>query len=254
MLSKFRLQNHFQSLKTYLRYLNSNNHFRAVENENHDASNEQFKYKTTQTSENVFSQRANVERSTTFVEKIQVLSSPTEFVNNHKTMSDVSRDRLGQWPVESESELSGQGLQRLKNGRFNKVSEWKKREKIDRKPTDDCDVDYYETNNFLGFANSSKNKLLPIDGWCCKSLAKRKIIKMISGALENSAVRLSHESYDTRESERDGKNNFHDHARCGRFWRFLQQIASPGLELETENRSRQNQNKPRLSNSMTVRK
>lgn len=202
MLSKFRLQNHFQSLKTYLRYLNSNNHFRAVENENHDASNEQFKYKTTQTSENVFSQRANVERSTTFVEKIQVLSSPTEFVNNHKTMSDVSRDRLGQWPVESESELSGQGLQRLKNGRFNKVSEWKKREKIDRKPTDDCDVDYYETNNFLGFANSSKNKLLPIDGWCCKSLAQRKIIKMISGALENSAVRLSHESYDTRYSRK----------------------------------------------------
>lgn len=178
MLSKFRLQTHFQTLKTYLRYLNSNNHFRAVENENHDASNEQFKYKTTQTNENVFSQRANVERSTTFVEKIQVLSSPTEFVKNHKTMSDVSRDRLGQWPVESESELSGQGLQRLKNGRFNKVSEWKKRGKIDRKPSDDCDVDYYETNNFLGFANSSKNKLLPINGWCCKPLTKRKIKKL----------------------------------------------------------------------------
>ena len=33
------------------------------------------------------------------------------------------RDRLGQWPFESESEITGQGLQRLKNGRFNKVSE-----------------------------------------------------------------------------------------------------------------------------------
>lgn len=60
---------------------------------------------------------------------------------------------------------------------------------------------------------------------------------------------MSRTILDTRESERDGKNIFHDHARCGRFRRFLQQIASPGLELETENRSRQNQNKPRLSNS-----
>lgn len=105
-----------------LRYLNIDNHFRVVENENHSAtSNEQFKYKT-QASENFLSSNLNAERLTSFVEKIQVLP-PTEFVKNQpETMSEVSRDRLGQWPVESEAELSGQGVQRLKNGRFNKVS------------------------------------------------------------------------------------------------------------------------------------
>lgn len=37
-----------------------------------------------------------------------------------KVMSE-QRDRLGQWPQESESEFTRQGLQRLKNGRLNKV-------------------------------------------------------------------------------------------------------------------------------------
>lgn len=37
----------------------------------------------------------------------------------------MSSDRLGQWPVESDSEIAGNlsGLDRLRNGRFNKVSE-----------------------------------------------------------------------------------------------------------------------------------
>lgn len=107
--------------------LNINNNFRvavAVENENHRANeNEKFKYKN-QASENFLSSNQIAERLTSFVEKIEIIPSPTtEFVKNQpETMSEVSRDRLGQWPLESESELSGQGLQRLKNGRFNKVS------------------------------------------------------------------------------------------------------------------------------------
>lgn len=122
MLSKFKLKCQLKSLETYLRYINIENRFRAVENENHNATNnEHFKYKTP-ASENFLSSNQNAERSTSFVEKIQVLSS-TEFLKNRPdTMSEVSRDRLGQWPFESESELPGQGLQRLKNGRFNKVS------------------------------------------------------------------------------------------------------------------------------------
>lgn len=122
MLSKLKLKPQLKSMQMYLRYLNIENDFRVMENENHDAtSNEQFKYKT-QASENFLSSNLNAERLTSFVEKIQV-SPPTEFVKNqHDTMSEVSKDRLGQWPLESESELAGQGLQRLKNGRFNKVS------------------------------------------------------------------------------------------------------------------------------------
>lgn len=39
-------------------------------------------------------------------------------------MSETSRDRLGQWPVESDGEVAGgvSGFARLHNGRFNKVS------------------------------------------------------------------------------------------------------------------------------------
>lgn len=125
MLSSLRFKSQLKLLGMHLRYctnLNINNNFRPAENENHNAmSNEQFKYKTT-TSENFLSTNRNAERLTSFVENIQVLS-PTEFVKNStETMSEVARDRLGQWPVESESELEGQGMQRLKNGRFNKVS------------------------------------------------------------------------------------------------------------------------------------
>lgn len=126
MLSNLRLKPQLRLLGQHLRYCtkaNVNNNFRPVENENHNAmSNEHFKYKTTP-SENFLSTSRTAERLTSFVENIQVLS-PTELVKNpFETMSDVARDRLGQWPVESESELAGQGLQRLKNGRFNKVSE-----------------------------------------------------------------------------------------------------------------------------------
>lgn len=106
--------------------LNINNNFRvAVENENHRANeNEKFKYKT-EASKNFLSSNRVAEFATTFVEKIEILSP--EFVKNPpETMSEVSRDRLGQWPLASESELVGQGLQRLKNGRFNKVSLKKK--------------------------------------------------------------------------------------------------------------------------------
>lgn len=123
MLSKLKFSSPLKSM--YMRYctnLNIDKNFRVVENENHDAmSNEQFKYKT-QANENFLSSNRNAERITSFVEKIQVLS-PTELVKNPpETMSEVARDRLGQWPLESESELAGQGVQRLKNGRFNKVS------------------------------------------------------------------------------------------------------------------------------------
>lgn len=128
MLSKIIFRPNFKSINVCSRSLmNVNNNFRVVENENQvDASNEQFKYKT-QASENVLSSSRNAERLTSFVENIQVLPT-TEFAKNQlDTMSEVSRDRLGQWPFESESELSGQGLQRLKNGRFNKVSPKRKR-------------------------------------------------------------------------------------------------------------------------------
>jgi hypothetical protein len=105
---------------------NSSSHLnRVAENENHRGTeNENFKYKT-QASENFLSSNQIAERLTSFVEKIEILSPPTttEIVKNPtETMSEVSRDRLGQWPLESESEMAGQGLQRLKNGRFNKVS------------------------------------------------------------------------------------------------------------------------------------
>lgn len=122
MLTKFKLKSQIKSLKIYLRYINIENYFRAVEYENHSATNnEHFKYKT-QASENFLSSSQNGERLTSFAEKNQV-SSPTKFVKNLPvTMSEVSRDRLGQWPSESESELPGQGLQRLKNAQFNKVS------------------------------------------------------------------------------------------------------------------------------------
>jgi hypothetical protein len=123
MLSKLKFsQTQLRSLlHRYCTNLNINKNFRVVENENHDAmSNEQFKYK--RTNENFLSSTENAERLTSFVENIQILS-PKEFVKNQsETMSEVARDRLGQWPMDSESELAGQGLQRLKNGRFNKVS------------------------------------------------------------------------------------------------------------------------------------
>lgn len=134
MLSNLRLKPQLRLLGQHMRYCtraNVNNNFRPEENENHNAmSNEQFKYKTTP-SENFLSTSRTAERLTSFVEKIQVLP-PTELVKKpSETMSEVARDRLGQWPVESESELAGQGLQRLKNGRFNKVSR-KSDEKIFR--------------------------------------------------------------------------------------------------------------------------
>lgn len=108
-----------KSIEQFVRLINLNNHFRIVENENH--ADEKFKYKT-QASENFLSSSQNVERLTSFVEEIQVLPTKQFAKNQHEKMSEVSRDRLGQWPFESESELPGQGLQRLKNGRFNKVS------------------------------------------------------------------------------------------------------------------------------------
>lgn len=41
---------------------------------------------------------------------------------NFSTMSEASRDRLGQWPAESDGEVAGEvtGFARLRNGRFNK--------------------------------------------------------------------------------------------------------------------------------------
>jgi len=104
--------------------LNLNNKtFRvATENENHDVmrNSERFKYKT-QTNENFLSQNQTVGQNTSVVEKIQVLSS-TELKNQKSEVMCETRDRLGQWPIESESEITGYGLQRLRNGRFNKVS------------------------------------------------------------------------------------------------------------------------------------
>lgn len=101
-------------------------HFRvAMENENHNGTgNDQFKYKTR--GENFLSTKQTSERSTSsFVENIEVLS-PSKLLGSCSRLteksSEMSMDRLGQWPTESESEMSGQGLQRLRNGRFNKVS------------------------------------------------------------------------------------------------------------------------------------
>ena len=128
MLSKLKFNS--KSLGICIRQctnLNLDNNFRvAVENENHQATeNEKFKYKN-HASENFLSSNQIAERLTSFVQKIEIIPSPTtEIVKNQpNTMSEVSRDCLGQWPLESESEMSGQGLQRLRNGRFNKVS-WK---------------------------------------------------------------------------------------------------------------------------------
>lgn len=41
---------------------------------------------------------------------------------NYSTMSEASRDRLGQWPAESDGEVAGEvtGFARLRNGRYNK--------------------------------------------------------------------------------------------------------------------------------------
>jgi hypothetical protein len=83
-------------------------------------NSESFKYKT-QANENFLSQNQTVGQNTSVVEKIQVLSS-TELKNQKSEVMCEARDRLGQWPTESESEITGYGLQRLRNGRFNKVS------------------------------------------------------------------------------------------------------------------------------------
>jgi hypothetical protein len=133
MLSKVKFLRQLSALRYYCsstssNYINLNIHtkpFRVAtenENENHDvmSNSERFKYKT-QATENFLSQNQTVDHNTSVVEKIQVLSSFE--LNNHKSdIMSENRDRLGQWPVESESEIAGQGLQRLKNGRFNKVS------------------------------------------------------------------------------------------------------------------------------------
>lgn len=155
MLSKLNFKKQLKTL--YSRYLNIDKHFRvAVENENHQAMNngEHFKYK--QASENFLSSHQNAERLTSFVEKIQVLSTPPDSVKP-STMSEVAKDRLGQWPIKSESELAGQGVQRLKNGRFNKVSR-RRSKKIARaeneknrskeNSSDDCNVKSYETRKY----------------------------------------------------------------------------------------------------------
>lgn len=99
----------------------------AMENENHNGTGNErqssLKYKTQ--GEHFLSTKSASERSTSsYVEKIEVLS-PSNLVgsvNVSENLKDMSRDRLGQWPTESESEMSGQGLDRLRNGRFNKVS------------------------------------------------------------------------------------------------------------------------------------
>lgn len=128
MLSKIKFNN--QQLKSYVTYCstitnpNINNRFRVAqenENENHDVmrNSERFKYKT-QTNENFLSQNHSTEQNTSVVKNIQVFST-SDLVKNISEKMSESRDRLGQWPFESESEIAGQGLQRLKNGRFNKV-------------------------------------------------------------------------------------------------------------------------------------
>lgn len=124
MLSKLKFIVHLKSMeKMYCL-----NRFRAVENNNenhaihHEIVDEKFKYKSTQ-SDNFLSHTTNVEHNTTATAtEIEFLKSTDIISQLAKMNSEVSRDRLGQWPLESESELSGQGLLRLKNGRFNKVS------------------------------------------------------------------------------------------------------------------------------------
>lgn len=119
MLSKFKLsQNNLKSAVRLMCSVAPNNYRVAVENENenHDAmrmnGSERYKYKT-HTTENSFSQnRPLVEDTSSVVEKIQVLST---------AQIKMNRDTNTQWPIESESELAGQGLARLKIGRFNKV-------------------------------------------------------------------------------------------------------------------------------------
>jgi hypothetical protein len=135
MLSKvIRIQCQYTSMRykvnAFCTSFNRNiDHYRvAMENENHNGTgNDQFKYKTQ--SENFLSTKQTSERSTSsFVENIEVLS-PSKLVDSCRRTemsSEMSRDRLGQWPTESESEMSGQGLQRLRNGRFNKVSKSQK--------------------------------------------------------------------------------------------------------------------------------
>lgn len=103
----------------------SKNLSRVIENENHAENQynggEHFKYKTKKQTENLLSEQKFTDGQTSStIEKIQIISS--DFVKNQlETMSEVSRDVMGQWPIESESELAGQGQARLKNGRFNKV-------------------------------------------------------------------------------------------------------------------------------------
>lgn len=97
----------------------------AMENENHNGTGNErqssLKYKTQ--GEHFLSTKPASERSTSsYVEKIEVLSNLVGSVKVSENLEDMSRDRLGQWPTESESEMSGQGLDRLRNGRFNKVS------------------------------------------------------------------------------------------------------------------------------------
>lgn len=119
MLSKLKLsQYHLQSAVRLMCSAAPTNFRVAVENENenHDAmrmnGSERYKYKTqTHTS---FSQNHTLVEDTSVVEKIQVLSSV-------QAQQKMNRDTNTQWPIESESELAGQGLDRLKNGRFNKV-------------------------------------------------------------------------------------------------------------------------------------
>lgn len=124
MLSKLKFIAHLKSMEKM--YCNSLNHFRAVENSNenhaihHEIVDEKFKYKSTQ-SDNFLSHSPNTTSAT--ATEIEFLTSTNNISQLAKMNSEVSRDRLGQWPMESESELSGQGLLRLKNGRFNKVSE-----------------------------------------------------------------------------------------------------------------------------------
>lgn len=136
MLSKVKFQHqHFNAcLRYYCSTININLNkkpFRvAMENENHDvmSNSESFKYKT-QANENFLSQNHSVEQNTSVVEKIQVFSSSDLNTSLTQKMSEA-RDRLGQWPIASESEIEGQGLTRLRNGRYNKVSSqkfWKKK-------------------------------------------------------------------------------------------------------------------------------
>lgn len=105
-----------------------NNHdFRVSmeNNENHNGTmnDQHFKYKTQ--GEHFLSTKQTSERSTSsYVENIQVLP-PSKLVGSVKVSgktAEMSSDRVGQWPTESESEMSGAGLDRLRNGRYNKVS------------------------------------------------------------------------------------------------------------------------------------